>query len=118
MVNVGVANGLTNAAKLLEEAMHGSKKFHIIEVMACPGGCIGGGGQPYPPRGMMPMDADLLRMRAQALYSIDQSKALRRSDENSDIKKLYAEFLGSPGSEKAHKLLHTHYQAKLPRGIR
>jgi len=64
------------------------------------------------------MDEELLRLRAQALYLIDETKTLRRSDENPDIQKLYAEFLGTPGSPKAHTLLHTHYQAKLPRGIR
>lgn len=117
-INVAVANGLTNAAQLLEKTLRREKEYHIIEVMACPGGCVGGGGQPYPPPGMMPMDSELLQLRTQALYSIDQSKTLRRSDENPDVKKLYKEFLGSPGSPKAHELLHTHYQARLPRGIR
>jgi len=117
-INVGVANGITNASQLLDKVVRREKQFHIIEIMACPGGCIGGGGQPYPPRGMRPMDEELLRLRAQALYLIDETKTLRRSDENPDIQKLYAEFLGTPGSPKAHTLLHTHYQAKLPRGIR
>jgi iron only hydrogenase large subunit-like protein len=117
-LNVGVANGLVNAAVLLDKVVRGEKQFHIIEVMACPGGCIGGGGQPYPPRGMKVLDPELLRARAEVLYSIDGSKTLRRSHENPAIQKLYAEFLGQPGGPKAHELLHTHYQAKLPRGIR
>jgi iron only hydrogenase large subunit-like protein len=94
------------------------RSFHIIEVMACPGGCIGGGGQPYPPRGMKSLDPALLQARAEALYSIDSSKELRRSHENPAIRKLYGEFLGEPGGPKAHELLHTHYKARLPRGIR
>ncbi len=90
----------------------------MIEVMACPGGCIGGGGQPYPPEGLKVLDPELLRKRAQALYSIDSGKKLRKSYENPAIEELYDDFLGAPGSEKAHELLHTHYQARLPRGIR
>lgn len=116
-IHVGVANSLVNAAKLLDMVIRNEKQFHIIEVMACPGGCIGGGGQPYPPRGMKAMDPRLLQMRAQALYMIDSNKKLRRSHENPDIQKLYAEFLGEPGSSKAHELLHTNYSARLPRGI-
>jgi NADP-reducing hydrogenase subunit HndD len=117
-LNVGVANGLVNAASLLDQVVRGEKTFHLIEVMACPGGCIGGGGQPYPPRGMKSLDPELLHARAAALYSIDGSKKLRRSHENPAIQKLYAEFLGEPGGPKAHELLHTHYQVRLPRGIR
>jgi len=117
-INVGVANGLVNAAQLLDKVIRGEKQFHIIEVMACPGGCIGGGGQPYPPRGMKTLDPRLLELRARALYSIDKSKELRQSHENPAIKKLYAEFLGDVGGAKAHELLHTHYAARLPRGIR
>jgi NADP-reducing hydrogenase subunit HndD len=117
-LNVGVANGLVNAAALLDQVVRGEKLFHVIEVMACPGGCIGGGGQPYPPRGMKSLDPALLQARAQALYSIDGSKELRRSHENPAIQELYAGFLGEPGGPKAHELLHTHYKARLPRGIR
>jgi len=117
-VHVGVANGLTNARTLLERATQGDTQFHILEIMACPGGCIGGGGQPYPPKGMKVLDPELMHLRAQALYSIDGTKKMRKSHENPAVKDLYTTFLGEPGSEKAHELLHTHYQPKLPRGIR
>jgi len=90
----------------------------VIEVMACPGGCIGGGGQPYPPRGVKVLDPELLRQRASVLYQIDQGKQLRKSYENPAISELYDTYLEAPGSPKAHKLLHTRYEAKLPRGIR
>ena len=117
-VHVGVANGLENAKILLDKVIRGEEKFQVIEVMACPGGCIGGGGQPYPPEGLKVLDPGLLRKRAGALYSIDSAKTLRKSYENPAIEKLYDSFLGGPGSETAHQLLHTHYHAKLPRGIR
>jgi NADP-reducing hydrogenase subunit HndD len=117
-INVAVANGLVNAATVLDHVMRGEKQYHLIEVMACPGGCIGGGGQPYPPRGMRPLDPELLQMRAQALYTIDRAKELRRSHENPAVLKLYADYLGVVGGERAHQLLHTHYAARTPRGIR
>ncbi len=117
-IHVGVANGLTNAKVLLDKVVEGKVQFHVIEVMACPGGCIGGGGQPYPPPGRKVLDPDLLGKRASALYTIDSGKALRKSYENPAIEELYQSFLGGPGSEKAHGLLHTHYEAKLPRGVR
>jgi len=118
VIHVGVANGLTNAKILLDKVVEGKEQFHVIEVMACPGGCVGGGGQPYPPEGVKVLDPELLRKRASALYAIDSSKTLRKSYENPAIEELYESFLGGPGSEKAHELLHTHYQARLPRGIR
>ena len=117
-IHVGVANGLTNAKILLDKIREGKEQFHVIEVMACPGGCIGGGGQPYPPPGVKVLDPDLLRKRAGALYAIDSGKSLRKSYENPAIEELYDAFLGGPGSQRAHELLHTHYSAKLPRGIR
>jgi iron-only hydrogenase group A len=117
-LNVGVANGLTNAKTLLDQATTGEKTFHVIEVMACPGGCIGGGGQPYPPLASQVLDPELLRQRARALYSIDGGKQLRRSHENPAVVELYREFLGEIGGHKAHDLLHTSYQPRLPRGIR
>jgi len=117
-VHLGVANGLTNAKVLLDKVINREEEFHVIEVMACPGGCIGGGGQPYPPPGVKVLDPDLLRQRASALHTIDSGKTLRRSHENPAIKELYDRFLGEPGSGKAHELLHTQYSAKLPRGIR
>ena len=117
-VTVGVANGLVNAKTLLDRVARKEKPYHIIEIMACPGGCIGGGGQPYPPRGYKILDPALLAKRASALYQSDQARPLRRSHENPAVLALYEEFLGEPGSPKCHELLHTHYGAKLPRGIR
>ena len=118
LLRVGVANGLTNAKTILDEVLRGEKQFHMIELMACPGGCIGGGGQPYPPRGVKALDPALLAARARALYAIDGAKTLRRSHENPAVQQLYSEFLGEVFSPKARELLHTTYSAKLPRGIR
>ena len=118
-LNVGVANGLVNAKELLDKVVNNEKAFHVIEIMACPGGCIGGGGQPYPPQGYKILDPALLAERAKALYTIDSQKPIRRSHQNPVIQVLYNEYLtNQPGSEKAHELLHTHYEPKLPRGIR
>ncbi|MCL1909037.1 MAG: NADH-dependent [FeFe] hydrogenase, group A6 [Holophagaceae bacterium] len=117
-ISIAVSNGLQNAKAVLDSIKNGNKKYHIVEIMACPGGCIMGGGQPYPPAGHNVLDAGLASLRAKALYSIDDNKQLRRSHENPDIDKLYAEYIGEPNGEKAHKLLHTHYQARMPRGIR
>jgi iron-only hydrogenase group A len=117
-VSIAVSNGLQNAKIVLDSIKSGEKKYHIVEVMACPGGCIMGGGQPYPPTAFDPLDSGLALQRASALYKIDVQKHLRRSHENPDIEHLYAEFIGEPNGEKAHNLLHTHYNARLPRGIR
>ncbi|MGV8828138.1 MAG: NADH-dependent [FeFe] hydrogenase, group A6 [Breznakibacter sp.] len=103
-LNIGIAHGLGNARKLLEEVKAGTSKYHAIEIMACPGGCIGGGGQPYH-HGKV----EILKKRAQALYREDQNKPLRKSHENPHIIKLYEEFLGKPCGHKSHELLHTHY---------
>ena len=84
----------------------------------CPGGCSGGGGQPYPPPGFTVLDERLLALRGKALYDIDKSKKIRRSHDNPNIRKIYDEFLGEVGSPKAHELLHTTYAAKYPRGTR
>jgi iron-only hydrogenase group A len=118
VLSIAVANGLVNAKTILEKIKHGEKQYHIVELMACPGGCIGGGGQPYPPPNMKVLDPKLLELRAKALYSIDSAKKLRKSHENPAVLKLYEEFLGAPGSEKAHELLHTSYSPRLPRGIK
>ncbi|HSW40595.1 MAG TPA: NADH-dependent [FeFe] hydrogenase, group A6 [Acidobacteriota bacterium] len=115
-LRVAVANTLRHAAEVLEKVSRG-EEYHLIEIMACPGGCIGGGGQPYPPKSMRVMDPDLLAMRSSALLGIDRGKALRRSHENPAIRQLYEEFLGHAGSELAHRLLHTHYEPRLPYGI-
>ena len=103
-LHVGIAHGLGNARKLLNEIREGKSEYHAIEIMACPGGCIGGGGQP-----LHHGNSALLKARSQALYQEDADKPLRKSHENPDIIKLYEEYLGKPMSEKAHHLLHTHY---------
>jgi NADP-reducing hydrogenase subunit HndD len=106
-IKIGIAHGLGNARKLLEDVRAGKSEFHAIEIMACPGGCIGGGGQPYHHG-----DTSILKERAAAIYREDEGKALRKSHENPFIVKLYDEFLGEPCGELSHKLLHTHYFAK------
>lgn len=103
-LKIGIAHGLGNARKLLEDIRAGHSEFHAIEIMACPGGCIGGGGQP-----LHHGDSKILKARAKAIYAEDANKTLRKSHENPYIIKLYEEFLGKPMSEKAHHLLHTHY---------
>ncbi|HET6419232.1 MAG TPA: [FeFe] hydrogenase, group A, partial [Geobacteraceae bacterium] len=103
-LNIGIAHELGNARKLLEKVQAGESEFHAIEVMACPGGCIGGGGQPYHHG-----DMELLKKRTQVLYDEDKGKKLRKSHENPYIIQLYEKFLGKPLSEKSHHLLHTHY---------
>jgi NADP-reducing hydrogenase subunit HndD len=103
-IHIGIAHGLGNARKLLEEIKAGTSEFHAIEIMSCPGGCIGGGGQPYHHG-----DVEILKKRQKAIYSEDKNKTIRKSHENPYIKKLYEEFLGKPMSEKAHHLLHTEY---------
>lgn len=115
-LNVAVANGLNNAKTLLEKVKTGEKQYHIVEIMACPGGCVAGGGQPMHYE--LPLDQDIIRKRQQALYSIDTNKKVRKSHENPYIKELYDRFLESPGSEIAHKYLHTTYQERKPRGIK
>ncbi len=106
-LNIGIANGLGNAKKLLQSIVDKEEEFHAIEIMACPGGCIAGGGQPFHHG-----DDEIINKRREGLYSIDKSKKLRKSHENPYIKKLYDDFLGEPGGHKAHELLHTHYEAK------
>ncbi len=102
-LGVAVASGLTNARALLEQLRAGRKDLHFIEIMACPGGCIGGGGQPIG------TELDAVRARMQALYTIDATEPVRLSHHNQDVERLYAEFLGQPLGEKSHHLLHTHY---------
>ena len=111
VVKIAVAHGLGNVEYVLrkiQDAVKNNKElpYHFIEVMACPGGCVGGGGQPY---GV----TDKLRLaRAKGLYGDDDSRTLRCSHENPYVKKLYDEFLGKPLSEKSHDLLHTTYKAR------
>jgi len=103
-VKIAVAHGLGNARKLLEAIRSGEAQYHAIEIMACPGGCIGGGGQPY-----LHGDIEILEKRMECIYNEDRGKPIRKSHENPYIKQLYKEFLGEPYGEKAHELLHTHY---------
>jgi iron only hydrogenase large subunit-like protein len=105
-VKIGVAHGLGNARKLLESIQRGESKYHAIEIMACPGGCVGGGGQPFT-MVMTPSSRS-----ARSHLPEDQGKARRKSHENKDVMKLYEEFLGEFYGEKAHELLHTHYVAR------
>ncbi len=106
-INIGIAHGLGNARKLLEDIRAGKSEFHAIEIMACPGGCIGGGGQP-----LHHGDSSIIQKRFEALYEEDNEKTIRKSHENPYIQKLYEEYLGKPCSKLSHKLLHTHYVDK------
>ena len=103
-VNVAAASSLGNARKLMDELREGNSKSSVIEIMACPGGCVAGAGQPYNHG-----DYDIVKARAKALYEIDAHKVDRLSHHNPDIIKLYDEFLGEKGGHIAHKLLHTQY---------
>ena len=107
-VKVAIASGLGNAKKLLEKVKSGEATYHFIEIMGCPGGCINGGGQPQQP-GYVRNTVDIRGLRAKVLYDSDKNNPIRKSHENPAIKELYATFLGEPGSEKAHHLLHTTY---------
>jgi NADH-quinone oxidoreductase subunit G/NADP-reducing hydrogenase subunit HndD len=106
-LRLGIAHGLGNARTLLEKIKAGENHFDVIEIMACPGGCIGGGGQPFHHG-----DTSVLRKRQEALYAIDKNLPRRKSHENPMVQKLYETYLGKPASHKAHELLHTHYTAK------
>jgi len=113
-----VVHGTGSAHELLRKVKAGEEYYDFIEVMGCPGGCIGGGGQPYArTTGSIPLDAELLQRRADALRAEDRSKTIRRSYENPWVQRLYREYLGAPLSEKSHHLLHTTYVAREPRGI-
>lgn len=103
-IHIGIAHGLGNARKLLDKVRSGEVQFHAIEIMACPGGCVGGAGQPYHHG-----DFSKVEKRMAAIYEEDKNMPLRKSHENPYIQQLYKEFLGEPCGEKAHHLLHTHY---------
>jgi len=105
-VNVAVASGLGNARELLNRVKSGEANYHFIEIMGCPGGCVNGGGQPQQP-GFVRNTTDIRSLRAKVLYDVDAAKTIRKSHENPAIKELYESYLGEPGSEKAHHLLHT-----------
>ena len=102
-VGVAVVNGVGNAARLLDQIKEGRNDLLFIEVMTCPGGCVAGGGQP------LNSDKDRVKARLGALYAIDQNEKVRVSHRNSEIKRLYDEYLGKPLGAKSHHLLHTHY---------
>jgi len=103
-LKIGIAHGLGNARKLLESIQKGEAFYHAIEIMACPGGCIGGGGQPYHHG-----DQEIIKKRQKAIYEIDKNTPRRKSHENEMVLKLYEEYLGEPYGKKAHDLLHTCY---------
>ena len=110
-VKAAVAHGLVNAAKLLEKIAAGEADYHFVEIMACPGGCIGGGGQPIP------TSLDIRKARAAAIYRADTELPIRRSHENPSITEIYAKFLGEPLGEKSHHLLHTKYTPRTKRAV-
>ena len=109
-VRVAVASGLENAAKIIEGVKDGSRKYDFVEIMACPGGCVNGGGQPTLSDSIR-NSVELKELRAKALYNSDKKNTLRRSSDSPVIDVLYSEYFGSPNSHKAHEVLHTHYTA-------
>ena len=110
-LRVAIVSGLANAGALLEKIRSGEAQYDFVEFMACPGGCVNGGGQPQQ-KAIVRMTEDIREERAMTLYRLDKSDTLRKSHENPEIIELYNSFLGKPGSEKAHAYLHTKYQAK------
>ena len=110
-LKVAVCSGLANAKKVLKAIQAGTADYQFVEIMACPGGCVNGGGQPFQPASVRNF-VDIRAERAKALYSNDERNTLRKSHDNPAIQKLYDEFLGKPGSHKAHEILHTSYVAR------
>ncbi len=106
-LNVGITHGLGNARKILDKVRSGELNLHAIEIMACPGGCVGGGGQP-----LHHGDEQILKKRKEVLYKLDKTNVNRVSHNNKEVQQLYTEFLGKPLSETAHKYIHTHYLKK------
>jgi NADP-reducing hydrogenase subunit HndD len=102
-LKIAIAHGLVNANKIMKLVRDGKAPFHFVEIMACPGGCIGGGGQPIP------TNMEIRKNRMKAIYSEDEHMILRKSHENPEVLAIYKEFLGKPNSHKSHDLLHTHY---------
>ena len=109
-LNVAIASGLKNAKQVLEAVKKGEKDYQFIEIMACPGGCVNGGGQPIQP-GSVRNNVDIRALRAKALYTQDANMPLRKSHDNPVIKEIYDSYLEKPGSHRAHELLHTEYAA-------
>ncbi len=116
-IRVAVCHGLSNTHRLLTEIKTGQRTYHFVEIMTCPGGCLGGGGQPRPPEKTEPMDRSYYEKRAAGIYAIDSKKVIRQSHKNPQIKKIYAEFLEKPLGARSHHLLHTRYQVRSPRGF-
>lgn len=110
-IKVCVVSGLANADTIMEKVKNGTADYHFIEIMGCPGGCVNGGGQPIQ-HAVVRNFVDLRARRAAALYEADKDMPLRKSHESEAVKRLYAEFLGEPGSHKAHEVLHTSYVAR------
>jgi Iron only hydrogenase large subunit, C-terminal domain len=106
-LRIGIASGLGNARELLEEIRDGKAEYEAIEIMACPGGCVAGGGQPYHHG-----NYEIIKRRQEAIYREDRNKKLRKSHENPYILKLYEEYLGKPFGDTAHRLLHTHFEER------
>ncbi|MDD5348030.1 MAG: iron hydrogenase small subunit, partial [Candidatus Omnitrophica bacterium] len=106
IVKVAVASSLSNARVLLDEVQQEKSPYAFIEIMTCPGGCLGGGGQPHP------TNTEVRQKRMEAIYQEDKGMSIRKSHENPAIKELYKEFLGQPLGEVSHHLLHTHYHAR------
>ncbi len=105
-LSCAIAHGLANAKKLMDKVRSGEANYHFIEIMACPGGCLGGGGQP------MPVNDEIRQARMDAIYAEDSSLPIRKSHENPEVIALYEEFLGEPLGHKSHELLHTHYTGR------
>ena len=105
-LNTCVTHGLTNAHKVMNAVKEGKANWHFIEIMACPGGCLGGGGQP------MPTSAAIRKKRAEAIYAVDEQMTIRKSHENPEVLQIYKEFLTEPLGDKSHELLHTHYKVR------
>ena len=102
-LKVAIAHGLVNANKLMKAVSEGKAAYHFVEIMACPGGCIGGGGQPIP------TNMEIRKLRMAAIYSEDTNMPLRKSHENPEVIAIYRDFLEKPNGHKSHELLHTHY---------
>ncbi|MBR2957696.1 MAG: iron hydrogenase small subunit, partial [Clostridia bacterium] len=107
-IKVCAASGLKNAQTVMEKIKNGTADYHFVEIMACPGGCVNGGGQPVQPASVHNF-VDLKGLRGKALYEADKNLPLRKSHESEAVKTVYAEYFEKPGSHKAHEVLHTHY---------
>ena len=116
-IKVVAASGLANAQKIMEEIKNGKADYQFVEIMACPGGCVMGGGQPIK-SSKIRREVDVRKLRADSLYTIDEKSIIRKSHKNPVVKKVYDEFLEEPGSYRAHKLLHTHYVERIKYNIK